>query len=372
MTISHGVKGKIMKKVMLVLSLFATMCLAFALAGCGKPSNPTPNEGASKAPEPAPAKTAEKPAPTQAPEPVKGGAEIHRSLFAGGEPSEFTQVVVMVQDGKILAAHVDEFEFMKADTPNLVPVPGTTGKFGKNVKEGMVLMDKRSNADTYFEMMKKGANAKVGWVASMDAIQKFATGKTIDELQKAVDDMTASKKADAVSGATLEGTSHYLLDIVNCAKKSEFPTQYLPKLAKTDGITVGYKLGNPHSDMAFDTAVVFVQDGKIVGASVDGYQFIDKSSGAKGVPCSDKKFGENYADGKILISKSMDSDTYSAMMAKKAGATNKWVNNMMAIEAAAVGKSAPDMSKVDSVSSCTLESTPGYAKFISETAAEAK
>lgn len=127
--------------------------------------------------------------------------------------------------------------------------------------------------------------------------------------------------------------------------------------------------------------VAAVQGDKIVGVSLDDYQFI---ANGKGVPNSDKGFAKGYADAtKPLASKRTNAETYGANMKAKAGATNDYDKNLDAIEDFATGKTVAELEKilketpadkmpVDTVSGSTLTDTHGYLSAILEAAKAAK
>ena len=61
-------------------------------------------------------------------------------------------------------------------------MPNSDADFGANVTEGKVLASKRENAAYYSENMAK-AGSTVAIDANFDAIQNYAVGKTIDEIE---------------------------------------------------------------------------------------------------------------------------------------------------------------------------------------------
>lgn len=67
----------------------------------------------------------------------------------------------------------------------------------------MVLMSKSVNSKIYSEGMKTKGGATQEWYVSMQAIEKFAAGKTAS-------DVNSVSGVDAVSGATLADTAGYL------------------------------------------------------------------------------------------------------------------------------------------------------------------
>ena len=86
------------------------------------------------------------------------------------------------------------------------------------------------------------------------------------------------------------------------------------------------------------------------------------SAGITPVPNSDAGFADGYAEGKALMSKSVNSDMYSASMKEKAQSTTPWIESMSAIESFVAGQKIADVKAKgpDAVSGATLVDTAGY------------
>ena len=130
----------------------------------------------------------------------------------------FAVITVALQGDVIVAAHIDEYQWMDATTS--IGVPNSTEGFGASFPEGKVLASKRVNAATYSASMTK-AGSTVALDVNYDAIQAFATGMTIAELEAALEGKTATEMVDAVSGATLVDTLGYLQGILAAAKAAQ-------------------------------------------------------------------------------------------------------------------------------------------------------
>jgi hypothetical protein len=105
--------------------------------------------------------------------------------------------------------------------------------------------------------------------------------------------------------------------------------------------------------------------------SVDDYQFMDATTeGLAPVPNADKDFGQGFAAGKTLISKSDNDEVYSALIKKSANSTQNWLASIQAIEAYCVGKTPDKIQSAgtDAVSGATLVDTNGYLKLIAQVA----
>ncbi len=133
-----------------------------------------------------------------------------------------------------------------------------------------------------------------------------------------------------------------------------------------------------HGTKCFTVAVVAMQGDKIVGASIDDYQFMGTDV-ATGVPNSDAEFGQNYADpAKVLASKRANADYYSEHMTEEAGATKRLDTSWDEIEQFVVGKTIAELEDLlanndstqilDAVSGATLADTHGYLEAILEAA----
>ena len=130
----------------------------------------------------------------------------------------FAVITVALQDDVIVAAKIDEFQFM-ADREDLkaVGVPNSDAAFGQNYPEGQVLGSKRANSDLYsLNMQRAGSTVQIA--ANYDAIEAFVAGKTIAQLEAAVE---IENFADVVTGATLTDTPSYVKGIIAAAKAAD-------------------------------------------------------------------------------------------------------------------------------------------------------
>ncbi len=227
----------------------------------------------------------------------------------------------------------------------------------------------------YSALMVEHAKATKEIAANYDAIQDFAKGKTVAELEAVIAASEPGKPVDAISSSTLADTVGYLQVIVDAAKSTEFTS--VGVVANSDNVVLVAGQGAPHGTKSFGDAVVALEDGKIVAANIDEFQYM----AGTGVPNSDQKFGENYADAeKVLASKLVNNEQYSKNMADKAGSTVLLADNYKAIENFAVGKTAAELADfvaqqeagkpVDAVTGSTLADTVGYLNLLAEVAAK--
>ena len=179
---------------------------------------------------------------------------------------------------------------------------------------------------------------------------------------------------DAVSGATLVDTAGYLSAIVDAAKNAQ-TTQAVEFNGSSEDLKLNVVYGAAHGTKCFTEAVAVVKDDVILAAYLDDFQFTSTDAGVTAVPNSDSDFGAGYAEGKVLMSKRVNADYYSKMMAEKAGSTvsldanydaiQNHVNGMSIADAEALSK---DEKAVDAVSGATLVDTAGYVGVLVDAA----
>lgn len=181
----------------------------------------------------------------------------------------FAVITVALQDDVILAAKIDEFQFIN-DREDLkaVGVPNSDASFGESYPEGKVLGSKRTNNELYsLNMQRAGSTVQIA--ANYDAIEAFAKGKTIAELEAFVNGYTAETKAeaiDAVTGATTADTWGYLNGILAAAKAATNVTGTYTFYNKTgETVTELYLIDNLTGEKGVNYAVNgFAADAKCV------------------------------------------------------------------------------------------------------------
>ena len=146
-----------------------------------------------------------------APDTAAKTATLHRGYGAAHGDKCFTSVVVATaEDGTILAASVDDYQFMPADSAGITPVPNSDAGFADGYAEGKALMSKSVNSDMYSASMKEKAQSTTPWIESMSAIESFVAGHKSADVK--------ANGPDAVSGATLVDTAGYVDTAVAAAK----------------------------------------------------------------------------------------------------------------------------------------------------------
>lgn len=300
---------------------------------------------------------------------IEGGLQIGQAYAAAHGESCFTEAVAVVQDDVIVAAYLDDFQFMDASA-GVTGVPNSDADFGTGFAEGKLLCSKRENADYYSELMTKNAGSTVSIDANYDAIQSFVVGKTISELETLAGDTEGA--VDAVSGATLADTAGYIGAIVDAAKNAQ-ENQAVEFTGNSDDLTLSVIYGAAHGTKCFTTAAALTDGDSIVLSYIDEFQVID-SEDVTGVPNSDASFGENVTAGK-LCSKRENADYYSELMAKNGGSTVAIDANYDAIQDHINGMSIDDAAAlagqedaVDAVSGATLADTANYVAAVVEAA----
>ena len=147
--------------------------------------------------------------------------------FAAHGDRGFAVITVALQDDVIVAAKIDEFQFMgDRDDIKAVGVPNSDAAFGQSFPEGQVLGSKRANSDLYsLNMQRAGSTVQIA--ANFNAIEAFVKGKTVAELEEIVNGYTEETKAgfvDAVSGATTADSWGYAKGILAAAKAAKAST----------------------------------------------------------------------------------------------------------------------------------------------------
>lgn len=142
--------------------------------------------------------------------------------FAPHGTKSFASVVAVMAADKIAAVCIDEYQFVSAT--EYKGVPNSKSDLGKSFPEGMVLASKLAENEAYSKGMKEKAKATLPWATSIASIEKYATGKTVADLDTTLskskpEDMV--KAVDSVSSATLTDTQGYLKAVVAAAKAAK-------------------------------------------------------------------------------------------------------------------------------------------------------
>jgi peptidoglycan hydrolase-like protein with peptidoglycan-binding domain len=299
--------------------------------------------------------------------------KLGKAEYAAHGTKCFTVAVVAMAGDKIADVYLDDYQFMAAATSKAVP--NSDKDFGTaNYKDpkASVLASKRLNAEAYSKNMKEKGGATLTVDQNFAAVQEFAKGKTIAQLEEIRKANPTDPKVDAVSGATLTDTNGYIDAIIAAAKAADVNKAYEIDAKDASKVKVAKAEYAAHGTKCFTVASVALVGDKVVGAYLDDYQFMAAAT-SKAVPNSDKDFGTaNYKDSKanVLASKRLNAEAYSKNMKEKGGATLTVDENFGAVEEFVVGKTIaqleevrktnPTDPKVDAVSGATLTDTNGY------------
>ena len=348
-----------MKKKLLVMLIIAMMVF---VAACGA-KEVTPSGGGST---PSGGSTGE-----------SVNLQIGQVITAAHGDKCFSQVTAVVQGDTVVAAFIDEYQFAAADQVMGVPNSDAADGFAAGYAAGQVLLSKRMETEYYSANMKEKAGSTVAIDANFDAIQEFAVGKTIAEL---ADFKGKAEAVDAVASATLADTGNYLAAIAEAAEVAK-GTEAVTYTGDLSALKLNVEVGAAHGNKCFSTAAALTDGKTVVLSWVDEFQFAAADQ-VMGVPNSDaaEGFAAGYAEGQVLLSKRMEADYYSAMMAEKAGSTVRIDENYNAIQAAVNGLSIDDAKAladkgegaIDAVSGATLADTAGYISLIVDAAKNAK
>ena len=295
---------------------------------------------------------------------------LRRSLQAPHGEGSLATVGVITDGDKIVDVSIDELQYFDANSDfKALPNQDEDTEFKAGNAEGKILGSKVENSDAYSKLMAEKAKSTVTISDNYKAIENFAKGKTISELEEAIKDAEDGKAIDSVTGATLVDTKGYIQAIINTAQENTFITDINADSA--EGLELKRIYGTAGAKNAITDTFVVVKDGKILAASIDEFQYI----GENGVPNAGNKFGENFADpAKQLSSKLENNEEYSKMMKDMAKATNNLDENYKAICDFVIGKTPEEIKEVidnnengkpvDAVTGATLNNTVGYLEEI--------
>ena len=171
----------------------------------------------------------------------------------------FAVITVALQDDVIIAAKIDEFQFIgDREDVKAIGVPNSDGSFGESYPEGKVLGSKRVNSDMYsLNMQRAGSTVQIA--ANYNYIEAYVTGKTVAELEGIVAGYTEETKADfvdAVSGATTADTLGYVQGVLAAAKAAKAATGTYTFFNGTgENVTELYLVNNLTGDKGVNYAV---------------------------------------------------------------------------------------------------------------------
>src|SRR5699024_9589757 len=130
------------------------------------------------------------------------GATIKTLYTAPHGDKAFAATFVVVGGDTIAEVIIDEYRFM--DSEEGIGVANSEAKFGDGSVEDVTLISKLENDKFYSENMGK-AGSTVSYSDNLTAIEDFAKGKTIAEIEDTINELDGLGEdddvADVVSGA---------------------------------------------------------------------------------------------------------------------------------------------------------------------------
>lgn len=142
--------------------------------------------------------------------------ELKYAIGAPHGERSFGNAVVALEGDKIIAASIDEFQYLEAGNTSL----DIESEFAQNyADDNIFLTSKLENDEVYSDLMTEKAEATKTIKENFEAIEDFVAGKTIEEVKEVVDNATPGEEVEAVSGATLVDTVGYLELILDAAEK---------------------------------------------------------------------------------------------------------------------------------------------------------
>ncbi|MDF2520488.1 MAG: peptidoglycan-binding protein, partial [Clostridia bacterium] len=199
--------------------------------------------------------------------------KIGRAEYAAHGTKCFTVAVVAMAGDKIVAASLDDYQFMAKDTS--IAVPNSDKDFGTYYKDPTrVLASKLANAAAYSANMAKSGGATISIDKNLAAVEAYAVGKTVAELEAVLAKNTKEQMVDAVSGATLADTHGYLSAIVAAAKVARENSTLQVETAQLKNVKMVRTEYAAHGTKCFTVPVVLMLGDKILAASIDDYQFM--------------------------------------------------------------------------------------------------
>ena len=144
--------------------------------------------------------------------------ELRYAIGAPHGDKSFGNAVVAVEGDKIIAASIDEYQYIEE---GITKQTGEDSDFAKGYKETTtVLASKLENDEFYSKLMADKAESTVSLKDNFAAIEDFVAGKTIEEIKEVIASATPGETVEAVSGATLVDTVGYLQLIVDAAENN--------------------------------------------------------------------------------------------------------------------------------------------------------
>ena len=258
-----------------------------------------------------------------------------------------------------------------ASAGEAIYTPGTYTGTATGIGEVKVTMTFSETAITDVVIDASNETESIGGAALEELSKQVvaANGPAIDGVAG------ATVTAKAVRKAVADPLGVELAEEAPADSAAAAPAEPAAIVPVEGGIQIGQAYAAAHGTKCFTSGAVATAGDTIVLSYIDEFQFAGSDAGVDGVPNSDAGLGAGYAEGKVLMSKRVNADYYSKMMAEKAGSTvsldanydaiQNHVNGMSIADAEALSK---DEKAVDAVSGATLVDTAGYVGVLVDAA----
>lgn len=149
-----------------------------------------------------------------------GDIKIGQAIYGAHGTSSWCVATVALSGDTIVAAWIDEYQFLGKEGTIAVPNADNADGLGQFMPADRLLGSKRVNWESYSENMKNNGNATKTILEGYTTIEDYVTGKTVAAVTETAG-LDANSVMDAVSGATLVDTKGYLQAIVEAAKNAK-------------------------------------------------------------------------------------------------------------------------------------------------------
>lgn len=138
---------------------------------------------------------------------------IGQALYAAHGERALCVATVAMDGDVITAALIEEFQFMDPAVTESVPNAAAYTN-----ADGQVMASKRVNDEYYSGNMSEKGGATQALSVSLAAIEEFCVGKTIADLEAAIEGLDKEAVVDVVTSSTLTDTLGYVEAVIAAAK----------------------------------------------------------------------------------------------------------------------------------------------------------
>ena len=152
--------------------------------------------------------------------PANENQKLGIARYAAHGKNAFAVTTVIMNGDVIGEAIIDEYQYMAGE--NIKCVPNAETAFSVFEGDDMkCLISKRENNEFYSKQMTDKGGATNTLLDGYQTIENFAKGKTIAELESAIQNKSSEEVVDAISGATLVDAKGYIESIIVAAKNAK-------------------------------------------------------------------------------------------------------------------------------------------------------